>query len=352
MLLRITSELARRVLRHDWMDKAISFISSRPIFRSNEIASEIGASKKSMHALLGSLLFTEHLEKQGRLYRSTCRIHSNHIIINLRDVRSDVLFKWKGARRILYELWAQRSTLAEVFERTGTSCRTGYWIVRKLRDAGILLGFEVNPALLEQPKNPFELIPRRAHREVLYELAEIVESQPLMEHALIFFGDASFGLLSPGLNLMVLMRGSAEWDEQERLMQSYVAAASNITLSYGIPIEISFANEEAWLAQKLSITSTVSPLLHESYGGICLRGRLPLEEDYFKMLQSVNPPPPSKIREWLERGYLAQINGKLAYTEKALQKFRDKAPTNLMEVTLPIINKKVRFIMVGKPGKT
>jgi len=332
------------------MDKAISYISSHPIFRPSEIASEIGASKKRTYALLGSLLFTEHLEKQGRLYRSTCRIRSNHIIINLRDTRSDALFKWRGARQILYELWAQRSTLAEVFERTGISYRTGHWIARKFRDAGILLGFEVNPALLEQPKNPFELIPRRVHREVLHELAEIIEPQPLMEHALIFFGDASFGFLSPALDLMVLMRTS-EWDEQERLMESYVAATSSITASYGIPIEISFANEEAWLAHKLGITSTVSPLLRESYAGICLRGRLPLEEDYFELLQSVKPPPPSKIREWLEKGYLTEIGGKLAYTEKALQKFRDKAPTNLMEVTLLVLNKKVRFIMVGKPDK-
>jgi hypothetical protein len=351
MLLRITSESARCVLKHDGMDKVISYVSSHPVFRSSELASAVKIGKKCTHEILRSLLSTEHLEKQGRAYRSVSRIHNNYMTINLRDVRSDALFKWKGTRQILYELCVERSTLAKASEKAGISYRMAQWIARKLRGAGILLELEVNPCFLEQPQDPFELIPRRADRTVLRELADMVESRGLTEHALIFFGDASFGFPSPVLNLMVLMRGDMEEDKQEHLMQSYVAAASNVTLSYGRLVEVSFAIEEAWLAQKLGITSTVSSLLCDSYAGICLSGRLPLEEDYFELLRSVNPPPQSRIREWLDKGYLTQVNGKLAYTSKALQKFRQEAPTNLMEVVMPILEKKVRFIIVGKPGK-
>jgi len=141
----------------------------------------------------------------------------------------------------------------------------------------------------------------------LENLVSMVRERKVTDHALVFYGDASWGRLVPTINLLVVFNGSISAEEEKRLMESYVAAAGNITAIYGIAVDVAFALEQAWLSQQLGVVAAPSITIAEASEGLCLVGKLPRREDYFTLLHSLNPPPPAKIQEMLGKGYTLQI---------------------------------------------
>jgi len=295
------------------------------------------------------LLWTEHLERRGRRLFPSERIGSDSIIINLRDVRTSTLFRWNKTREILLKLCSDNAKLRDISVNLQISYRMVQWILRNLRQADIVSDLHVNTNIIVKPKDPLELVPRKEHRFLLRNYTSMLETFGLGNAPLILYGDASWGKPTFTLELLALIKGYMEAEDQERLMRNYVIAAKNLTSNYGAGMKISFALEEVWLAQRLGFASTENLLLSSAMEGICLCGKLPTREDYFELHQLVNPAPPTKIREWIAKGYVQEVDGRYVYTDKAIERFRETAPTNVVEVLVPILDRKVRFITVGKP---
>lgn len=347
MLLSIPFKLCNRLFKYGGAEKILSFIDARRSFTLKQLMEATSLSRNSTRPFLKALLLTEHVRKKGRFYIATDKIRDGSIEINLRDVESDALFRWKGTRQIV--LYAGKLSLIEVCKDADVSYRMGQWIMQKLRSLKILSNHQVNCSFLKTCSNLLETVPRSTHKFVLENMVSMIKEKGLVKHALVFYGDASWGKNVPTLPLLVLFRGSIDAEEQRQLMESYVAAAGTITATYGIAVDVSFALEEAWLAQQLEITATASSTLLEASNGLYVYGEPPQKEDYFELLRLINPPPPDKLMDMLNKGYIIQDGNKYVYTQKAIKAFQEKAPTNLLEVVFPILDRKVRFIMIGKP---
>lgn len=162
------------------------------------------------------------------------------------------------------------------------------------------------------------------------------------------------GIINPfdlSLDLLVLVKGSTlgKSAELESLMEKFVIASGSIRGLYGFSVNTMFALQEAWLAQKLGIVEAEHPDLREAFEGICVRGQLPREEDYFQLHDEASPSPPDKIVEWLRKGYIAEANGGCVYTEKAIRRFKEIARSNIIETTVVVLGTKVQLITIGRP---
>jgi len=350
MLISIPYKSLPLLFKHKGMEKVMPFIHTNPGFSIRHLRDQVGLGRKLSQSILKTLLWTEHIEKQGRRYFPTEKINAEYLIVNLRDVRTDALFKWSGARSILLTLYEKRT--AKVYELSvflGIPYRTIKRTLHYLRRAGIVSDLHINKDVIMQPRDPLELVPRKEHRTLLQDYISMIKEKGLDNLPIILFGDASYGMPTLTIDLLVLLKGFMKPEEQERIMEGFVLASKNITSSYGVALEVIFALEEVWLAHKLDFTSKRNEILTRALRGICLRGRTPKKEDYFELHQLANPAPPTKIKEWIVRGYVQEANGRYVYTDKAIERFREKAPTNVVEVLVPILDRKVRFITVGKP---
>lgn len=347
MLLSIPFELCSSLFKYGGAEKILSFIDVQRSFTLKQLIESTRLSRNSTRPFLQALLSTEHIQKRGRVYVATDKIRGGSIEINLRDVESDALFRWKGTRQII--LYAGKLPSTEVSRVAGISYRMTKWITRKLSLMGVLSGHQVNRSFLKAYSSPLEIVPRSAHRFVLENIVSTIKEKGLVKHALVFYGDASWGKNVPTLPLLVLFRGSIASTEQRQLMESYVAVAGTATATYGTMIDVSFALEEAWLAHQLGITATVHPTLLEASNGLFIYGEQPRKEDYFELLHSINPPLPSRLIEMLKKGYIVQDGDRYVFTQKAIKTFQEKAPTYLLEVVFPILDRKVKLVMIGKP---
>jgi hypothetical protein len=348
MLISVPFEKAGEILKHREIGKVLSFAARCNTFTMKQLAEATSLSRKRVRSTLKMLLWTEHVEKVGRTFYLTDMVRDERLIVNLRDIRLNELFKWRLTRELLLEAYKGRLKLSNFSVDHGLSYRMVKWMVRKLRLEGIISENKINENCIVTPKNPLDLVPRRAHRSVLCDLLAMIDEHKPPEHTLVFFGDASWGVLTPTLKLMILFPGALRAEEQERLMRSYVLSGGNITTSYGEVVETVFALKEVWLAQKLGIAAEKSQLLADAFDGICLRGEIPQKDDYFELHQQATPFPPSKIADWEGKGYIMRFGDRYVYTDRALETFKEKAPTSIREVFVPILGKNVRFITVGE----
>jgi len=336
------------ILKHKGIGRALSYISSCTQFTMKQLVDEAGLSRKIAKSIVKDMLWTEHLERKGRKIFSTNRILSESILLNLRDVRVDVLFRWRGTREVLMKI-GNGINLRELSVYLKIPYATLRWIIYRLREADVVSGFNINDELIWVPDNPLEIVPRKTHRKILQNFLSMIRKFNMMDIPIIFYGDASWGKDVLSLELLALIKGYLKEEEQMRIMENFIIAAKNVTSSFGAVVDVSFALEEVWLAQNLGFVFKENPLLKMAENGICLCGRLPTKEDYFEMHERVNPCPPDKLAEWIAKGYVRRVGCRYVYTDKAIERFKQVAPTYIDEVLLPIFDRKVRFITVGKP---
>lgn len=338
---------ADKLFRRRDIRKTLSFIASKRTFSLQQLVSGAALTEKSARSILKDLVWTEHLERRGRTFAATDKIGDAMLIVNLRDIRADRLFRYKATRQLLLEMCRGEPNLKDLSLRLGASYRMVKMTLQKLRQVEIACGKRVREEFVVQPKDPLELVPRRSTRLILQNLVSIIKRQMLPEHTSILYGRASWGELDPTLKILVLFNGCLEAQEQEKLMQGFVLAAGSLTSTFGQSVDLTFTLKEVWIAQKLGIAKPESLLIEETYDGICFDGEEPQLSDYFSLHQLATPAPPAKIAEWLEKGYIAEANGRYVYTEKAIETFRKKSPTHIVELHLSILGKGVLFITVG-----
>lgn len=345
MLISVPFTEAGKIFKRRDMERSLMFMATHKTFSLRQMVNEAMIGVKSARSILNDLIWTEHLERKGRTFSITDRVGDNALVVNLRDVRSDVLFKYKAIRQVLMKMYAGETNVRTLSLHAGISYRMTKLILQKLRESGIVSGKEIRCVV--EPRTPLELVPRKATRTLLQNLISMIEDLKPPEHASILYGKASWGELDPTLNILVSFKGYLSADEQGDLMQKYAIMAGNITSTFGQYVDLTFTLHEVWIAQKLGISTPKSPLLEEAYGGICFYGTEPRLEDYFQLHQLAYPKPPAKIAEWIDKGYVSEVNGKLVYTEKAIETFRKETPTPITEVSLSALGRKIRFITVG-----
>lgn len=348
MLISVPFRSADMILKHKDIGRALSYISSHRQFTLKHLADEAGLSRKVAKSIVRDMLWTEHLEREGQKISATNKILSESITLNLRDIRTDALFKWRKTREILMKI-SGCLNLRELSVYLKIRYPTLRWILYRLREAGMVLGFSINNDLILTPENPLEYVPRKTHRNLLGNFLSMIKKFKMNNIPVILYGDASWGKDVLVLELLALIEGCLEEEEQVKTMENFVIAAKNLTSSFGAKVELSFAMKEVWLAHKLGFAAEENSTLKRTEDGICICGRLPTKEDYFEMHERVNPSPPDKLAEWIKKGYVQKIDGRYVYTEKAIERFKQVAPTYIDEVLLPIFDRKIRFIAVGKP---
>lgn len=348
MLISVPFRSANMILKHKDVGRALSYISSHRRFTMKRLSDETGLSKKIVKSIVKDMVWTEHLEREGRKFFSTNKILPESIVLNLRDVRIDILFKWRKTREILMKI-GNGINLRELCVYLKIPYSTLRWIIYRLREADIVSGSSINKELIYVPENPLEFVPRKTHRNLLRNFLSMIQKFNMTEIPIILYGDASMGKDVLSLELLALIKGCLEEEEQIRIMENFVIAAKNVTSSFGAGVDVSFAMEEVWLAQKLGFAAEENLLVKRAEDGICLCGRLPTKEDYFEMHERINPSPPDKLAEWIAKGYVQRIDDRYVYTDKAIERFKQVAPTYIDEVLLPIFDRKIHFIAVGKP---
>lgn len=349
MLIALTPSLLNEICKHKGMDKAVAFFSAFDVFTLKKFMEETGLTRGVAQLILKDLVWTEHLEKKGRKYYCGEKLKDGNIIINVRDIRSEVLFKRKGMRDLLYWLGRGRKQLSDIAIEAGASISTVKRSLRELRKSRIVSGFMIDPKVLWVSPDPLDIVPRREHALILRNFISLAESQGSIDCPLIFFGDASWGKSSLTLKVMALFKIGPGIDGHVEVMERLVLASKTITSTYGVSIDLTFSATEAWLTQKLKMTTTKNFTLNEAFEGICIHGVLPKEEEYFELLRQTVPFPREKIESWLAKRYISVAKNKYTLTEKGVKMLRQRAPSKLIEGHIPIFDREIPFISI-KPA--
>jgi len=316
----------------------------------NALARKTQSSWRCVKSALQVLRDAEYVDQTGRKFVATEKVAGESFILNLRDSAADALFRWKATRALLYQLYLKpNSSLRELSYMLGLPYRTVKAVARKLKKVGLISGGTVNPQLIVRSASPLEIIPRRAHRDVIRHFLSALKTYCSdFNEAIVLFGKASYGERTIDLDLAVIFK-EVEKGTMFYVAEKAVLASENVTSNYGAKITLSMCAAYAWVQMKLDIVHYDNPALRSLVDGICVYGELPSDDELFELGQALSPWPEEVIREKLEKGYLKPAgNGKYAYTEKAIKVFREKR-SKVVESQIYIDGKKVRLIGVAPP---
>lgn len=341
--------LFTKICKHRGMDRAVAFFSDNDAFTLKQFVEKTGLTRGVAQLILRDMVLTEHLEKKGRRYFCSERLRGRTLIVNVRDIRSEVFFKRKGMRELLFWLSVGEKRLSEVAIKARTSVRTLKRATKELRESGIISDLTINPKVLWAASNPLGMVPRKEHALILGNFISLAEDQGPIGCPLVFFGDASWGNPSLTLKIMALFKIGPGIGSHVDVMERLVLASKTITSTYGVSVDLAFSATEAWLLQKLKITTSEHPLLNEAFSGICIHGMLPKEEEYFELLRQTVPFPKEKIKDWLAERYIEQVENKYVLAKKGVEMMRKRAPSDLIQGRIPVFDKGVPFITV-KPA--
>jgi len=347
MLLKIPFQKTGKLLKHRRICEALEYASKHHIVSMTEMKNELGLGTKHAWSLLHDLARAGFLNRRKRKYEVTDKIRNDYVLLNLRDVRSDRLYKCKAMRTVLFHFSIGNANLMEIARETGVSYPTLLRAVKMLREAGIVSGTEIRPEFLYVPKDPVELIPREEHRKAIrYFLHSLKAAIQNFTEPIVFFGEASFGKTALTLKVALLVKPAKGPERMLRFLRGAMISAENVTAHFGALMELTAIVEDAWLMQKLGIISPPDQTILETYRGICIHGILPRKEDFFQLSQLSHPFPSEKIQESLAKGYLKpRKNGSYAYTEKALKIFREH-PLHITEIRVPVDRKEIRLLTI------
>jgi len=349
MMLKLPIEKAAFLLKHKNIDRILKCIATRRSVTSRCVAREAGVTVKVAWLALRDLTETEHLEKKDRRFVASSKIRDEYVLVNLRDLRSDRLFRWRATRKILY-LLATRKEISqkEISIRTWVPYVTVRKILITLRDAGIIVGDELNTEFFLMPTDPIELVPRQVHQNVARQFLTALKTyRPSLTEPVVIFGEASWGKPTITIRIAALSKAATPPEEQIALADGLVLAASNVTSQFGLSVDLTLTTQDACLAQQLGFAKPVM-LISEILDGICIHGRMPTPEDYFELAMETYPLSKERIQDMLRKGYLTKTeDGRLIHTPKGFEALRKKRKSKLIECEVERHGKKVRVIALS-----
>lgn len=335
-------EAAFSIFKRSGLSAFVKVASRKAVFGVSDLIAG-GISRKEAYLILRDLQNTEHVRRVFGGFSAT-NITPASITVNLRDVRSDVLFKYAGTRALLYSLHRGKN-VAEVSRSTNLSERHLSKVKRTLKDLGVIVGrAEINPRLIKSPSDPLEVVPVSKHREVLKTFMNEFKEAP-QEVSIVFHGKASWGLASPSLSLLIIHRGLLAPEEQEELIAAAVKSAKAI---HEAIIELTFTAMETWIMQKHGLVANPSPTLDDAFEGIFIAGREPTLEDLFEENLKATKLGMEDLLDMLNRGLIEASSGRYRFTEKALRKMR-RSPSIIVEDEIEVMGKRVRLISSRPP---
>lgn len=345
MFLKVSPEIASVLLKHEGINQVLKLVADRRLVSLKEVCNELNLGVKTAWLVLHGLHKTGHLTRRGRLFEATTMLREGAVLLNLRDSESDFLYKNKGIRPVAFYFLHETTKMADVARVTGIPYPTIIRGVRVLEKAGVLCDGKIPQHFLYTPPDPLEYIPRDATRaavEYFIHSLQTFRSEPI---PVIFYGDASWGRPSSTLNFMVLLKPAEGAQAMFQAMCDALKAAENVTAHYGVNVELTATTEDAWLMHQLKIAIITHPILQEATFGIRI-GTLPQKEEFFSLMQLTHPWPAEKIKIAVERGRLAKVGDKYAFTQKGIDFMRKGSPP-LIEVPFPLGEKQIRLITIS-----
>lgn len=286
-------------------------------------------SRKTAWSVLKTLRRTGHLDN-GKIKR----MDKDFIVVNLRDVATDALFRFSGTRRFLYLKLKGDVSLSEAASSLSMKYVTVKKLAAKLRKAGVLTEENrVRDELVRRPEDPLDLIPRKEHRQaVRFFLDELKSEVPQC-----MYGGASWGVEVLEINVLALQKSPSY--SSAILTQDLVDAASAANLRFGFKFNLAVATFLAWFENAFAQVPSLTLL--EASDGIFVRGFPPCPEDYFECVEE--GADEERIKELLAKGYIRKTERGFAYTDKALNAFKT-APSAIKETIADVDGVGVRII--------
>jgi hypothetical protein len=358
MLLKVPFAAGRPLFKHDKMSEMIRVLATHPT-TPEEMTRELDISYRVAWSTLRDLGKAEYVARDHRQFRADAeKIQLDGFVLNLRDRGSDVLFKRKHTRPVLWHLakWPERS-LRKIASELHISSRTAKLVVDELVHAGLISEKHICKRFVYEPSDPMLLVPRKAHVNILRTFIATlrVHYDLSLIPAIALFGRTSWGETSPTLEIAVIMDVLAEaapnYLKQTQLFESVIVACQNCTSQFGALFDVFFLTKEVWINQQLDLLAPRSPKVAKALEGICIHGMLPIPEDLFEMGRRVLPRSQDWIAEKIEKGYLKPIaDNRYIYTQKALQRFKDLERPRLVEEETTVHGKKISVLFIGPPS--
>jgi len=327
MLLAIP--LVDQLFRHHGFSRMVRFIASTGVYKRSSVAKAAGVSPFVAWSAIKDLKRTGHISNVG------CKwMEKDFIIVNLRDVAVDALFRYRGTRQLLYLASKAPVNLSEASRQLAISYSAVKKLAARLRESGILTRENrIREDLLRQPERMLDLIPRREHRDaVRFFLGESISTDPLF-----VYGDASWGLEVLEIDMLALVKSIDRYGEF--LTDDLIRAASSTTARFGFTFDITIATLSAWFENRL--TEVPNKTLLEVQEGICVRDSPPSDEDYFKYIEGAVGE--ERIDELLRKGYIRRTERGYVYTDKALAKFK-KYPAIIKKTIVKVNGKGIKIL--------
>ncbi|MEM1767559.1 MAG: hypothetical protein QXD86_06435 [Candidatus Bathyarchaeia archaeon] len=318
---------------------------------TRQLMQTLKLSKKGAWGAVKTLLNAELISVSGRgKFRiNGSRFRNNNVILNLRDNMLSNVFKRRLMRPVILELIRNpQASVSQIVNALSVSHMSVRRVLADLQSAGISAGQLISHVY--EPDDPLEHVPRSIHRDIMKHLLRFLEARGALHlcSAIVVYGAASTGSITDEVDTAVVSSLTMEAEKHVRLMETMLEAKENIEQVFSTGLNVVAVIEDALLSAKLGITSTLNYTLVDILNGICVWGRLPEPEDYFDLFMKAFPMSQRDIEEKIQKGYLAQISGRLVFTKKAIDHFRQHAPTNLIDIFIPIRDQKMRLITIGK----
>lgn len=351
MYVRLPLETANLLLKHKNVAGMLRYIADGGRVTVKSVAEHAGVTRDVAREALGCLLRAELISKSGRYFLTTDKLTRDHVLINVRDIEVDALFRWRVTRKILYALSLKKDfRIRELAAASGYSYITVRKALSALRKAGVVVADSLNRELVYLPEDPIENIPRQYHRKaVRHFLVALKTYYPELSEPVVVFGEASQGWPSQEINVAILTRVAAPPERLAYLTDKLVLASSNATSQTGFSINLTITTEDACLSRLLNLTEP-NKTIEDILEGICVHGKMPTPEDYFDLAQQAYPLSEEKIQLLLKKKYIAMKDGRYVHTEAGFRFLRRKKPSHFIDETLTLNGKTVHVIILAPPN--
>ncbi|MEM0235876.1 hypothetical protein [Thermofilum sp.] len=325
------------------MARVLELLSKRKAVSINDLIG-IGLSKKGAWLILRDLSAAEYLERSNGAYKVSERVLDDAILLNPRDESAAALLKRRCMGAVLFWLMMGKGP-SWIARELSIPLVTVKKALRDLREAGIVVGTKIKDEVLYEPADPVELIPRKVHREIARELIRDLEGAHRIA-ALVLFGDASFGRLTPSLDVLCLTNAvSAE--EAAEVARMCASAARDALSTHAVQVNFYIAPVESWVALKHGF-AIGSDAMNRALSGIIFYGREPTLSDYTTRMFELTSSK-GRMLELTMKGLIKKGAGGVMLTEKAIKIFR-KEPARLTESKINIGEKDIVLISIKMPS--
>lgn len=350
MILEVPMEATKEIMRYEATAKILKLLSSNAELSASSVMRKANVSWKAAWTTLHALTKADLLEKRGNNFASTYKVKEHAVQLNLRDSLTDVLFKWRCMRRLLYELYRHPDqSLSEVSHKIGVHRKTVECALKALRRSGVVEGKSIKSELISMPSDPLDLVPRKVHKQVLgHFLAALKTYYAAFDEALVLYGDASWGRPTFKFDVLAVL-DTIESPKIVYIAEKLALAARNTTSNFGVSFDLTLTNSYIWPQLSLGLVEGLDQRVSSMAEGLCICGELPHDDDFFILGRKLNPLSLEKTEELLKKRYIAPANsGKYVYTKKAIRKFREKK-SKMIEEPLLVGGRKMSLLSVIPP---